>query len=300
MPASSITCRAYPERDDRNVLPTTDPLPWWLPLSVLVFGIQMIAYHGGALLFEGFDRTKRFAAFKLRDTDRLTYRELLPRVLANQFLILLPAMVLLEVSGLAFVGAAHLSLWHFLLAMALMTVGHDIVQYVFHRFLLHRPGFMRRLGHGVHHATGATKAISACYMSPADFLLEIVLPYLVPLVLVGAGADIGFHLVVASLGAIGGLYEHSGYDFSVGRQNRSDTGLRPLQHDDPGANVLGSVLAAVRGILLTSQAHAEHHRRSNVSFSDGFGSPGICDTLFRTRWDLAPDPMAEARAQASR
>jgi len=34
-------------------------------------------------------------------------------------------------------------------------------------------------------------------------------------VLVGAGADIAFQLIVASLGAIGGLYEHSGYDFAM-------------------------------------------------------------------------------------
>jgi hypothetical protein len=26
-----------------------------------------------------------------------------------------------------------------------------------------------------------------------------------------------------------------------------------------------------------------------VSFSDGFGSPGICDTIFTTRWDLVGD-----------
>jgi len=257
------------------VLSAPDPLPWWLPLSVLTFLAQMIAYHGGALVFEWFDRTKLFAAFKLRDVDRLTYLELFPRVLANQLLILLPAMVLLEISGLAFVGAPHLPLWYFFLAMALMTVGHDIVQYTFHRFVLHRPGLIRRLGHALHHSTGATKAISACYMSNTDFLLEIVLPYLVPLVLVGAGADIAFHLVVASLGAIGGLYEHSGYDFSVERPKRAGTGFRPF--------------AAMRTVLPTSKAHAEHHRRSNVSFSDGVGSPGICDTMFRTRWDLARD-----------
>ncbi len=279
------------ERDDRakgssNVLPTSDALPWWLPLSVLTFLAQMIAYHGGALVFEWFDRTKRFAAFKLRDTDRLTYLELFPRVFANQVLILLPAMVLLEVSGLAFVGTPHLALWYFPLAMALMTVGHDLVQYAFHRFVLHRPELVRTLGHALHHSTGATKAISACYMSRADFLLEIVLPYLVPLVLVGAGADIAFHLVVASLGAIGGLYEHSGYDFSVRHRKRAGIGFRPL--------------AAMRCVLPTSKAHAEHHRRSNVSYSDGVGSPGICDTIFRTRWDLAPDSLAVRRGQALR
>jgi sterol desaturase/sphingolipid hydroxylase (fatty acid hydroxylase superfamily) len=267
------------------VLPATDQLPWWLPLSVLTFVVQMIAYHGVGLAFEICDRTKRLAAFKVRDADRLTYRALLPRVLANQFFVLLPAMVLLELSGLAFVGAPHLSVWHFLLAMVLMGVGHDIVQYVFHRFVLHRPGLVRTLGHALHHSTGASKAISACYMSAPDFFLEIVLPYLVPLAVVGAGADIGFHLVVAALGAVGGLYEHSGYDFAARL---------------PKAKGLWARALALLETSITSKAHAEHHRRSIVSFSDGFGSPGICDTIFRTRWDLARDPVAEMRGPALR
>ncbi len=282
LPAVTGSCRAGRERDPRNVPSVTDALPFWLPLSVLTFLVQMLAYHGAGLAFEWCDRTRRLAAFKVRDIDRLTYLELLPRVLANQVLVLLPAMVLLQVSGLAFVGAPHLSLWHFLLALVLMGVGHDIVQYVFHRFVLHRPGLVRKLGHAVHHSTGASKAISACYMSPVDFLLEIVLPYLVPLVLVSAGADIAFHCVVAGLGAIGGLYEHSGYDFAARLPRRAGFWSRPL---------------AVLDTSITSKAHAEHHRRSNVSFSDGFGSPGICDTIFKTRWDLARDPIAESRGQ---
>jgi sterol desaturase/sphingolipid hydroxylase (fatty acid hydroxylase superfamily) len=247
-------------------------LPWWLPLSVLAWAAQMAVFHGVGLLFEWSDRTGALSSFKVRESERLTYFQLLPRVLFNQIFVLLPAMVAFQFAGLAFTGAPHLSILHFVAGMLLMGVGHDIVQYVFHRFLLHRPGLIRKLGHSVHHTTGASKGISACYMSPADFFLEIVLPYLVPLALIGAGADVLFHLTVASLGAIGGLYEHSGYDFSVRLPSGSGSKLRPL-----------GWLAAV----VTSKAHGEHHRRSNVSFSDGFGSPGICDTIFKTRWDMA-------------
>jgi len=262
-------------------------LPWWLPLSVLAWAVQMAVFHGGGLLFEWSDRTVVLSSFKVRDIDRLGYTELLPRVLINQIFILLPAMVVLQYAGLAFTGAPHLSMLHFVAGMALLVIGHDIVQYVFHRFLLHRPGLIRMLGHNVHHSTGASKAISACYMSPADFFLEIVLPYLVPLTLIGAGADVLFHLTAASLGAIGGLYEHSGYDFAVRlpQPNRSGSRLQPLDW---------------LSHLVTSKAHGEHHRRSNVSFSDGFGSPGICDTIFKTRWDLA-DAARKAKApKASR
>lgn len=260
-------------------------LPWWLPLSVLAWAAQMAVFHGVGLFFEWSDRTGALSAFKVRDVERLSYRQLLPRVLANQVFILLPAMVALQYSGLAFTGAAHLSLFHFLFAMVLMGIGHDIVQYVFHRFVLHRPSLIRKLGHSVHHSTGASRSISACYMSPADFFLEIVLPYLIPLTLVGAGADVAFHITVASLGAFGGLYEHSGYDFSVRlKRDGSNSRLQPT-----------AWLAA----LLTSKAHGEHHRRSDVSFSDGFGSPGICDTIFKTRWDLV-EAASKAMPQAIR
>jgi sterol desaturase/sphingolipid hydroxylase (fatty acid hydroxylase superfamily) len=255
-------------------------LPWWLPLSVLTWLVMMAVYHAAGLLFEWADRTKTLASFKVRDTDRLSYAGLLPRVLFNQIFVLLPVMLALQYAGLAFTGAPHMGAWHFLAALVLMGVGHDLVQYASHRFLLHRPSLFRKLGHSVHHSTGATKAISACYMSPADFFLEIVLPYLVPLVLIGAGADISFQLLAASLGALGGLYEHSGYDFAVRL---------------PRENFLLAFLAQ----LVTSKAHGEHHRRSNVSFSDGFGSPGICDTFFKTRWDLA-NPERRGRGQQMR
>jgi sterol desaturase/sphingolipid hydroxylase (fatty acid hydroxylase superfamily) len=249
-------------------------LPWWLPLSVLAWSVMMLVYHAAGLLFEWADRTKILASFKVRDTDRLGYAALLPRVLFNQIFVLLPAMAALQFTRLAFTGAPHMSIWHFVAGLVLIGIGHDIVQYAFHRFFLHRPSLFRRLGHSVHHSTGAARAISACYMSAPDFFLEIVLPYLVPLALIGAGADISFQLVAASLGAIGGLYEHSGYDFAVRLPRKIFSGGRfqPL---------------AILAQLITSKAHGEHHRRSNVSFSDGFGSPGLCDTIFKTRWDLA-------------
>jgi sterol desaturase/sphingolipid hydroxylase (fatty acid hydroxylase superfamily) len=262
----------------------TSNLPSWVPLSVLVWAVMMAVYHVAGLLFEWADRTKSLAPFKVRDSDKLSYAALLPRVLFNQTCVLLPAMIALQWLGLAYTGAPHIGLWHFLVALVFMGIGHDVVQYFSHRVLLHRPSLFRKLGHSLHHSTGASRAISACYMTAADFFLEIALPYLVPLVLVGAGADLSFHLTAASLGALGGLYEHSGYDFAV-----------PLRKEErPGAQ---NWLLAFLALLITSKAHGEHHRRGNVSFSDGFGSPGICDTFFKTRWDLAG---AHARGPVSR
>jgi len=243
-----------------------------LPFAAQVWLIQMLAYHGFGLWFEWLDRVGALSRFKTRPLERMSYGQMLPRVLANQVFILLPAMLLMQWTGLAFVGRAHLSLLDWLVAAIALPVGHDVVQYVAHRFILHRPALMRRLGHALHHSTTGSRGISACYMSAADFCFEIICPYLLPLVLIGGGgSDIVFHSAVVVSGALGGLYEHSGYDFSLGLRNSGGGWLRMW-------------LAK----LSSSEAHAAHHVRGNVSFSDGFGSPSLCDTLFRTRFDLVP------------
>ena len=232
-----------------------------LPLAFEVWAIQMLVFHGLGGVFAWCDARGVLKAYKVRNSDRLSYRQLLPRVLVNQIFVLLPAMLLCQAAGLAFTGAPHLGPLMFIGGMLAMGIGHDIVQYAAHRWLLH-DARLRWLGHGLHHLTGASKAISAMYMSTGDFFLNIVCPYLAPLILIGgAGSDITFHFLTIALGTIGGLYEHSGYDFA------------------PAFRFLPAS-------LISSHAHAQHHRRSQVSFSDGFGSPGLCDTIFRTRWDL--------------
>jgi len=248
-------------------------LPWDLPLSFVTWAIQMVVFHGLGYAFHVADKRHWMRFAKVRTVDRMTYVQLLPRVLFNQCFILLPSMLVLEWAGLAFVGAAHAPVFYYVLCYVALGFGYDITQYITHRFILHRRPWMRSLGHALHHSTGASKAISACYMSGADFFLEIVLPYLVPLVLIGGGgSSVVFHSLLVSMGAFGGLYEHSGYDFAV------PVRASALARRAPGfANALAG--------LISSHAHAEHHRRSNVSFSDGFGLPGLCDAWFGTRWD---------------
>ena len=248
----------------------TTMLVFALPFAAQVWLVQMLAYHGLGLWFEWLDRTGALSSFKTRPLERMSYREMLPRVLANQVFILLPAMLLMQWAGLAFVGRAHLSLLDWPVSFVGLMLGHDVVQYVAHRLILHRPDMMRRLGHALHHSTTGSRGISACYMSAADFFFEIVCPYLLPLALVGGGTDIVFHSAVVVSGVFGGLYEHSGYDFSL----RLREG--------------GGRLRAALAKIVSSEAHAAHHVRGSVSFSDGFGSPNICDTLFGTRWDLVP------------
>jgi sterol desaturase/sphingolipid hydroxylase (fatty acid hydroxylase superfamily) len=244
-----------------------------LPLSLVVWLGHMIVFHGFGWGFELCDRAGMLSRFKVTNREHLTYVAFLPRVLFNQVFIFLPAMWLCEWFGLAFVGPRHIGFGYAVIAILFLTLGHDVVQYVAHRNVLHNPRF-RWLGHRLHHSTGASKSISACYMTAPDFFLTIVCPYLIPLVLIGGGSsDLRFQLLVASLGAMGGLYEHSGYDFAAGIRNATGSGRLSLLRHIPAS-------------LISSHAHGEHHRRTRVSFSDGFGSPGLCDAIFRTRWDL--------------
>lgn len=275
-------------------------LPAWLPLSVYTWAVQQLFFHVAGLAFEWCDRTNSLSRLKVRDIDRKSYFQMLPRVLFNQCFVLLPSMMLAQAAGYCFVGPTRLHPLHFLLSLPAMAVGHDVVQYLTHRCLLHNPDLrlMRVLQHSLHHSTGASRGISACYMSAPDFLLEIVLPYLVPLALLGGGgADVLFHSLVAGSGAVGGVYEHSGFDFAP----LFSPSAVPVAGKDQSFNWTAGIFSLLAG-LVDNRAHGEHHSRANVSFSDGFGSPGICDTLFGTRWDLvaARRVAAEKEWQAQR
>lgn len=268
-------------------------LPPWLPLSVYSWVIQQLSFHAAGLALEYCDYSGTLGRYRVRPANEKSYLKLLPRVVFNQCFILLPSMAIAEAIGLCFTGKTTLKVGRFLCSLLVMAVGHDFVQYSTHRYLLHRPSvpLMRALRHSVHHSTGATRGIGACYMSAPDFFLEIVLPYLLPLAIVGGGgSDILFHTLVAGLGALGGVYEHSGYDFG--------TGLRqPPARGDDGKRSLRTVVSSVAAAALDNRAHSEHHNRANVSFSDGFGSPGICDWMFGTRWDLVSKRRSEAEVE---
>ena len=141
--------------------------PELLPLSAKIWLVQMAAFHLIGLGFHWLDTSGRLASYRVRPPERRSYLELMPRVLANQILVLLPAMMAVEWLGLAFVGAPHIAPIMWLVGMAGMTVGHDVVQYVTHRYVLHRPSLMRTLGHSVHHTTAAGRSTPRATTSSA-------------------------------------------------------------------------------------------------------------------------------------
>ena len=91
-------------------------------------------------------------------------------------------------------------------------------------------------------------------MSGPDFFLEIVVPYLVPLSVLSRYnlCNTATCIAILPVGAFGGLYEHSGYNFFEG-------------------------IAA-----LDTKVHAMHHRFYNCSFADGVGAPSVLDAMMGT------------------
>lgn len=286
-----------------------------LPLSVQTWAVQMVVFHAVGLLFEAMDRAQVLPSTKVRRTRKSQYMHLLPTVLRNQFLVLLPFMYLTELLGLAFTGAPSLHPVRFVANLPLMALGHEIVQYLGHRYLLHAPNvfLMKLFRHSVHHSTRASSAISACYMSAIDFFIEIVCPYLLPLAAVGGGGSGSlFHFLIAGTGAVGGLYEHSGYDFATAfRPKFENLGEKPMGDAEKAAaykkieegDERGPILKFATNWLadfLDNRAHLEHHMRGYVSFSDGFGSPSILDAFFRTKWSLSEKRRADVEREWAR
>ncbi|BEJ18240.1 hypothetical protein CspHIS471_0705170 [Cutaneotrichosporon sp. HIS471] len=290
--------------------PSPGPDTFSYPLSVQTWAVQMVIFHAVGLLFEAMDHIPALRSSKVRATRKSQYMHLLPNVLRNQIFVLLPFMLLMEILGLAFVGPPTHPI-RFLVNLPLMALGHELIQYFGHRFLLHAPNvfLMKFLRHSVHHSTRASSAISACYMSAIDFFIEIGCPYLLPLAMVGGGgSDRFFHFLIAGTGAIGGLYEHSGYDFAISfRPKFENLGEKPMSEEEKemeykkleGGKMTNFVIKSLAGFL-DNRAHLEHHMRGYVSFSDGFGSPSILDTLFRTKWNLSDRRRADVEREWAR
>jgi sterol desaturase/sphingolipid hydroxylase (fatty acid hydroxylase superfamily) len=152
-----------------------------LPVAAVCFVGHFIFFHIGCILLSLCDHFKLLQRYKLQRSDNdHSYFELLPRVLFNQLFLMLPAMLLFQYFGLGFQTTEALyspivyivfSLW--------MALGHDVLFYLGHRFLLHSKWGFMHLGHDLHHSTKATIAISSMYMGVIDYILEIIIPYLV-------------------------------------------------------------------------------------------------------------------------
>lgn len=248
-----------------------------IPVSVCTWLFQLLTFLFAGTIFQLLDHFKLCRSFKTQSNDSVNFWRCFLTAMKNQVFILLPAMIFAENYGLAFFPRRKFHspfyFWIsdemldqmvlFLLIGFWMALGHDILFYIGHRFILHSTWGFHYFRHSIHHSTKASCGISAMFMSPEDFLIEIVVPYLFPLFLASSWMDLRLHSVILSLGTIGGIYEHSGYNFFPFFESFS------------------------------TMAHFMHHSRYNCSFSDGFGSPCMMDSLLKTSYQHKSNSWGE-------
>ncbi len=213
--------------------------------ALLIWIIHFVSWHLFAAGFALADHYKWLSKYKIAIDTRLNYFKILPRVLANQILIMLPIMVFIGYMDWGFQDNPQ-PLWVLLFHAYMLGIVHDVVFYTGHRLLHTKVGF-HKLGHYLHHQSRGGTAAASMYMSPIDFVFEIILPYMIFIVIFPT--NFYFNCLVASIGSVAAMYEHSGYCFTT---------WRPLD----------------------TRPHISHHqRRANGSFSEGVFSPGWCDFI---------------------
>ncbi|KAJ8905034.1 hypothetical protein NDN08_001546 [Rhodosorus marinus] len=232
-------------------------VPEKFPIALVAWMLMMFTFHFLCGTLEICDQKKWLVQFRRKPAgDRKTYKEMMPRILINQIFLMLPCMIIAEKLGLCYQSKQVLiSVPSLVYNFLVMGIGHDVIFYVGHRYLLHSRWGYKLFGHDVHHSTSANCALSAFYMANVDFCFEILLPYLIPMWLMGPESCVAFSLLAPSIGAVGGLYEHSGYEFF------------------PNLSIA------------STKAHFMHHNLGFVSFADGFGSPGLMDWTFGTTYE---------------
>lgn len=227
--------------------------------AATAWAAQVVVFNVAAALFAWLDHTgargqlpgNLVYKWKVIRDDPVTWTKALPVVLRNQFLILLPIMTLGAYFEFGFRANVSVHWWMFVVHAYILGVVHDVVFYFGHKFL-HTKWAFHTLDHALHHTSKAGCAASAMYMAPVDFFVQIVAPYGAFLML--CMTDYRFDILLASIGSVAAMYEHSGYCFTR------------------------------RWHALDTTMHFSHHLgRVSGSLSEGVLSPGYCDMIFGTK-----------------
>lgn len=216
-----------------------------------------LTFNIGGFIFFFIDKYDLLSSYKIANKNEynISYIDILKRSNINLLVGLLPMMWWVNYMGwVNFDGNSDFS--HSLISMLCMTEGHDIVQYIIHRWILHNKHLYKVIGHNIHHTIIADISISSLYNSLGDFILLNGIPYILPLIMIGCNNSVIVNCLILSLGMLGGLYEHSGYDLSR-------------------LNIYGCS-------ILENRYHYKHHIYLKYNYSNGFGSPGVIDYIFGT------------------
>ena len=212
--------------------------------------VHMVAWHATCGLFALCDARGWFLRYKLIRRDRVSYASVMPLVLFNQCVILLPCILAVAHLGLGLRGVAQYAWWCVALHIWLFGYAHDALFYAGHAIMHTRLGY-KLFSHRVHHLSNGATAAASMYMAPQDFVFEIVVPTLVFFMFYDTSWH--FDMCIAIVGSAAPSFEHSGYYVPL-PWNSFDT--RP---------------------------HISHHqKRPHGSFSEGIFSSSMCDWLFGT------------------
>ena len=155
-----------------------------------------------------------WAKYKInRGGDSLSYFDILPNVLLNQFGIMLPLILLhpylgLE-RGLRTDRASLPTPGRFLLDFIGLSLCYEVVFYFGHLFL-HHPA-VYRTWHKKHHTTFGSVGISGQYSTSLDFFLMTVCPGFLGIYLLDV--HLASFLPWLSLGSLNSILSHGGYAF---------------------------------------------------------------------------------------
>lgn len=173
--------------------------------------------------------------------------------ICNLVCVMFPTMMYLAVqdAGYTFTGWCCDSMLDRIKIAIWMMMGHELLFYTCHRYILHSKTGYKLFGHAMHHQSDAGCGATALYMTFPDFALEIVVPYVLPLIMCPFNIGLIEHVVIVILGMVGGVYEHSGYNF--------------FKHYG-----------------IDTSFHWLHHGIKGVNFGNGVGTLGILDAVLDT------------------
>ena len=213
--------------------------------ALIIWIVHFFVWNAFAAFFAISDYREWFKKYKIARDHRISYLKILPTALFNQIFVMLPVMLFIDYFDFGF-GNNHHPWWILILHAYALGIIHDIVFYFGHRLLHTKIGF-KKLRHYIHHESQGGTAAASLYMSPSDFFIEIVAPYMTFILIFPT--NFYFNCLLASIGSVAAMYEHSGYCFTT---------WSPLD----------------------TRPHISHHgKRINASFSEGVLSPGWCDKL---------------------
>jgi len=157
-----------------------------------------------------------WAKYKIHTKDTLTYYDMLPNVLLNQFSVFLPALIILAFAsddgrGLRLDHGQPPTVTMMLLHLVGLVASYEIFFYYGH-LVLHHPNLYARF-HKKHHKTFASVGISGQYATPLDFFMMQAGPVIIGTFVLDC--HVATVWLFAIIGSLNSIHSHGAYRFPL-------------------------------------------------------------------------------------